>query len=164
VKGNKLNSKFVAAVFASAYCFYYANSTSTWHFIDNIDLVIHEAGHAIFAFFGDFIHVLMGSGFQTLFPAVFVGYFALKKAWYSASIVLMWVGINLVNVSVYAGDAQRMQLPLLGNGEHDWNWIFSQLGVLQYTDSIASMIYLLGVVVLVVACSGALYYAWQDFS
>lgn len=160
----RFSLKVVAAIVASAYSLYYANTYAKWHFIDNVDLIFHEAGHALFIFCGDFLHVLMGSGFQILFPCVFVGYFVLRRAYFSASIVAMWVGINMLSVALYAGDAVRQQLPLLGGDAaiHDWHWIFSYLGVLQYTDSIAGAIYGAGCMVLLAASIGAIYFAWQD--
>ncbi len=55
----------------------------------------------------------------------------------------MWMGQSMVEVSVYMGDAQRMILPLLGGDavEHDWNTLFTMLGVLNYTDQIANATY-----------------------
>jgi hypothetical protein len=160
----RLSFKVVAAIVASCYCFYYANTLADWHLIDGVNLLIHEAGHSIFIFFGEFLHVLMGSGFQVLFPGVFVGYFVLQRAYFSASICLMWVGMNILDVSVYAADAYRMQLPLLGGDGviHDWNWIFSDLHILQYTDQIAGATYIVGLLVLFAACIGSIYFAWID--
>ena len=153
--------KLFVAILAALYCFYYASTITDWHFIDNVDLLIHEAGHLLFLPFGQFMHVLMGSGFQILFPAVFVGYFVLQKDFYSASFCLMWVSFNIFTVSVYAGDAVRMQLPLLGgdNVEHDWHWILSQLHALQYTDSIANGMFYTGLLVLSFAVVGVLYFS-----
>ena len=53
-----------------------------------------------------------GSLFQVMFPAVFVGYFIWYEKYYSAAIVLFWVGQSIINVWVYAADAVVMQLVL----------------------------------------------------
>jgi hypothetical protein len=98
----------------SAYFIYYAATPRDGHFIDGANLIFHEAGHAIFIFFGQFIHVLMGSGFQVLLPLGIALYFFYTRQNLSGTICLMWVGQNLINVSVYAGDSIVMQLPLLG--------------------------------------------------
>src|SRR5687767_7431080 len=64
----------------------------TWTILDNIDLAIHEAGHMVFMPFGEFMMVLGGSLFQIIVPAVFVGYFAKQRQWYSAFFLLFWLG------------------------------------------------------------------------
>ena len=47
---------------------------------------------------------------------------------------LLWLGQNFVNISVYAADAQKRKLPLLGgnNVYHDWNYLLSEIGILKY--------------------------------
>lgn len=64
----------------------------------------------------------------------------------------MWVGQNFVNVSIYAGDAIAMQLPLLGDDSviHDWNYLLSTLHVLSATPVIASILFAIGIL-----CIGA---------
>lgn len=156
--------KIIVAVLASAYFFYYAATPYTWHFIDNANLLIHEAGHWIFWPFGDFMHILGGSLNQVLVPLLFVGYFYFEKEYYSAAITLFWVGQNLINVSVYAGDAVKMQLPLLGgdNVIHDWNWLLFDLGQLHHTAVIAGTIRTLGIVVLIIATIWAITAAFSN--
>jgi hypothetical protein len=56
---------------------------------------------------------------------------------------------NFLYISVYMADARAMALPLVTAGdsdfvEHDWNFIFSQLGVLQYDRRIAAVVQALG--------------------
>ena len=146
-------AKFVVALLATAYFLYYASSAHEWHFIDNVNLLIHEAGHWIFLPFGTFMHILGGSLFQTIFPLLYAGYFYIRRQYYSAALLLFWVGQNLVNVSVYAADAQVMQLPLLGGdaSTHDWHALLSMTNLLPYTDAIGATIYFLGIAVIGVA-------------
>ncbi len=147
---NTKKIRLISAIIISVYFVYYCFSFMEWHFIDNINLIIHEAGHSVFIFFGDFINILSGSLFQILFPFVFVLYFYKKQEYFSASLLLFWVGQNIINVSVYASDAQTMQLPLLG-GEHDWNYLLQTTGLLGYTNMIGSSMYAIGVIVIVLA-------------
>jgi hypothetical protein len=136
---------FLAFLF-SAYFLHFVNTASDWHFIDNVDLIFHEAGHTIFFFLGQFVQVLMGSGFQILLPAFIAGYFLVRKEFFQAAIVLFWVGANFINVSVYAADAVSMQLPLLGGDGvmHDWNYILSTLNILSATPFVAEALYGIG--------------------
>jgi hypothetical protein len=141
------------ALAATLYFFYYASTAGDWHFIDGVNLLIHEAGHWVFLPFGTFMHILGGSLFQTIFPMLYIGYFYFRREFFSTSLLIFWVGQNLVNVSVYASDAVRMQLPLLGGDTsgHDWHNLLQMLNLLLYTDHIGTAIYALGVGVLILA-------------
>ena len=121
--------------------------------------MIHEAGHVVFMLFGYFLRILGGTLLQLLVPIIFVGYFFIKKQNFSASIILYWLAINLYNVSVYAGDALKMQLPLLtgDRDSHDWNQILFTLGWLRHTEFISHFILGLGLVVLILALIWGLY-------
>ena len=153
--------RIAVALAATAYFVYYATTPTEWHFIDNVNLIIHEAGHIIFLPFGEFMHILGGSLFQVIFPLIYVIYFYIRREYYSAALLLFWVGQNLINVSVYAGDAIAMQLPLLGGDSviHDWNWLLSHLGILSYTPIVASTLYWLGVLVIGIAAALVTYIA-----
>lgn len=135
------------AVFASLYSLYYVVTISDWHFIDTADLIFHEAGHTIFFFLGEFVQILMGSGFQIVLPLSITYYFFHKRENLSGAICLMWVGMNILNVSIYARDAISMQLPLLGGDGvmHDWNYLLSTLNILSLAPAVASTLYLLGI-------------------
>jgi hypothetical protein len=146
-------NKLLIALGATAYFLYYAKTASDWHFIDNFNLIIHEAGHSIFFFLGEFMQIAAGSLFQILLPLIFVLYFYLHKNYFSASLLLFWVGQNFINVSIYASDALVMQLPLLGGDSviHDWNYILDNLGVLRYTNTIGSLIFFSGIIIIISA-------------
>ena len=132
MESRKKYGRIAGTILASAYFLHYAFTPTEWHAIDIVNLIFHEAGHTIFSFFGEFIHIAMGSGFQVLLPLSIAGYFFYTRQRYAGAITLMWVGQNLINVSVYAGDAISMNLPLLGGDSviHDWNWLLSTLGIL----------------------------------
>ena len=119
--------KLVVAAIASLYFLWCAYDPSQWHLIDGVNLVIHEAGHLFFTPLGEFMMIAGGSLFQVIVPAVFVGYFWYHSKYYSAALVLFWVGQSILNVSVYAGDSLALQLPLLGGEDsiHDWNYLLS---------------------------------------
>jgi len=134
--------------------------------MDNVDVIFHEAGHSIFQFFGTFIRVAAGSGFQVLLPLGIALYFFKNNQKLSGSLVLMWVGQSLINVSIYAADAINMQLDLLGGDSvgHDWNYLLSATNTLKYTPYIASDIFALGVMFILVGTVLGLYYSVKDTS
>src|SRR6185369_9642008 len=99
-------------------------------FVHLIDLVFHEAGHVIFAFFGRFLGVLGGSLNQVLIPAVCTGYFLWHRQTAAAAVTLFWTGESITDVALYVADGRDMALPLLAEGlVHDWNWILSELSL-----------------------------------
>ncbi len=102
--------------------------------IDNADLVIHEAGHFFFMFFGKFIYTLGGTLMQIILPSIIVWYFLRNYYRTGVQISLLWLGQNFINISVYADDARARKLPLLGGSHvyHDWNYLLGQLNLLNY--------------------------------
>ncbi len=141
----------------------YAADPTAPHFIDAINLVIHEAGHPIFGFFGNFMGRIGGTLMQLLVPIAFVTYFWRRGDRYAAGLLLFWVGQNLINISIYARDAMVMQLPLLGGDavEHDWNAILGVLHLTPYTALIANGILWTGYVTLGTAFGLSLWYSFN---
>ena len=120
--------------------------------VHNVDLVFHEAGHAIFGVFGQFMGALGGSLNQVLMPAICTGYFLWHRRPAAASVALFWTGENLVDVAIYAADGRDMKLPLLAEGlTHDWNWILSELSLRDRADAVGRAVFTLGVLVLLAA-------------
>jgi hypothetical protein len=151
-------------ILASAYFLHYAFTPQEWHFSDNVNLIFHEAGHTIFSCFGDFIHILMGSGFQVLLPLSISGYFFYTRQRFAGAICLMWVGQNFINVSIYAGDAIAMQLPLLGGDGvlHDWNYLLSAMGILNWTPIIATTLSAIGFMTIGLGILLSFMFAWDE--
>ncbi|HJR06066.1 MAG TPA: hypothetical protein VJ842_02120 [Pyrinomonadaceae bacterium] len=153
--------KTTIAAFACLYFLWCAYDPFQWHLIDGVNLVIHEAGHIVFMPFGGLITVAGGSLFQVIIPAAFVIYFYRRGQVYSAALVLFWVGESLLNVSVYAGDALDLQLPLLGGEDsiHDWNYLLSSTNLLPATHRIAAAIRIAGTLAIFAACFFSLKHA-----
>jgi hypothetical protein len=123
----------------------------SWSFMDNVNLPVHETGHLVFAPFGDTLAILGGTLLQLLFPLAFAAYFTLHRDEHAASVGVWWVGQSFVNVSTYMADAQAMELPLVGGGEHDWNMLFTQWGVLSHATQYAQLARGFGFLVMLVA-------------
>jgi len=152
---NKIVSipRIILVASISIYLVYYILSLPEWHFIDNVNLIFHEAGHIVFGFFGSLTAAFGGTLMQILIPIIFCFYFYKNNEKFSASLLLFWLSQNLFNVYVYVNDAIDMELPLLGGDGvyHDWNYILSSVNLLNYTDKIASMFYIMGIIVLLFA-------------
>jgi hypothetical protein len=154
----------IAAIF-TVYFLWCASNPEDARFMHLINLPIHEAGHVFFRVLGEFMGIAGGSLLQVIIPIVFFGYFVYYKKPFSASIVLFWVGNNFLDVYVYANDAVVMQLPLLSGltgsegGFHDWNYILSEMNLLDKTYLIAKIIRFLGTLITIAAAIGAFVYA-----
>lgn len=119
-----------------------------------VDLFIHEGGHFIFSIFGRFLSILGGSLVQILIPLAAV-VVLFRSATHVVPFAIFWLGENLVNVSVYVRDATRMKLRLISaSATHDWNYILGQVKLLGSTDSIANVVFYLGLFL----CSTAIVY------
>lgn len=158
---NIFMNKYVRPIVCFLLAFYFIHYIFTyqdWHFIDSVNLIFHEAGHVIFIWAGEFMHVLGGSLTQVLIPLICGYYFMRLRDLPSSGICLAWAGQSLINVSIYAGDAVALKLPLLGGDSsmHDWLWLLTETHLFAYTDTVAHIMYVTGIFVIlagvVVAC------------
>lgn len=160
--------KLIFAGLLAVYFFWIAYNPMAGSFLDLVDLPIHETGHLLFRLFGEFMMVAGGSLFQVIVPAVFVGYFYWHEKYYSAAIVLFWVGQSILNVFVYAADAVVMQLVLtsgLTGSEgsfHDWNYLLTTTGLIGATKTVAGIIRLFGTLTIIAAGVFSVYFSFFD--
>lgn len=124
---------------------------------------IHEFGHGLFIYFraSEIMISAGGTLLQLGFPAFFVLYFLFTEQKFSAAIANCWLGANIIFVSSYMSSAVTMEgvyfnpvqgitvNPSSDDAGHDWNYMFSYLGILQYTDIIARVAYCLGFLVII---------------
>jgi hypothetical protein len=100
-----------------------------------------------------------------IFPAIFVGYFVWQRSFYSAAIVLLWVGQSILNVWVYASDAVTMQLVLTSGftgsegSFHDWNYLLTEMGLINSTRKVAGVIRFVGTLTIIIGSILAVYYS-----
>lgn len=115
-----------------------------------IDLALHEIGHIVFGWAGEFLAILGGSLFQCLCPLLAMEVLRRQGDRFGMSFCLAWLGANLYDVAAYAADARTMELPLVspfgGDGEviHDWNWLLGRLGLLAHDQAVAGGLRALG--------------------
>jgi hypothetical protein len=157
--------KLLFAGALTVYFLWIAYAPMQGSFLDLVDLPIHETGHLIFRPFGEFLGIAGGSLFQVILPSVFVGYFVWRLQYYSAAIVLLWVGQSILNVWIYASDAVVMQLVLTSGitgsegGFHDWNYLLTRTGLLGSTKMVAGAIRAVGTIVIIVGGVSSIFYS-----
>ena len=162
--------KLIFAILLSIYFLWIAKDPMQGSFLDMVDLPIHETGHLIFRILGEFMGIAGGSLFQVIFPVVFVGYFLWQRSYYSAAIVLLWVGQSILNVWVYASDAVVMQLVLTSGftgsegSFHDWNYLLDHFGMLGSTKTVAGIIRFIGTSTIIIASVLSIYLSFKKLN
>jgi hypothetical protein len=125
-------------------------------------LIFHEAGHALFMPFGEFLMVLGGSLFQLLVPAFFVALFAHRRDWFATAVASLYLAASLAGVAIYIADARAGELPLLGGdrSSHDWTFLLIELNALQHDTTIGWYVMKLADLLFWGSVAAGLRFAW----
>jgi len=161
----KINiAKLVATLIFTIYFIRAIFSPTEYLRIYMVDFVFHEAGHLVFGIFGNFMKNIGGTLMQLLIPTVVAFHFFKQKQFHSVSMVLLWIGENWINISVYASDARARLLPLHGGESvtHDWSEILLTLGMLHYDQGIARLFYSLGVIFMLAGLGLGIYFSFNQ--
>jgi hypothetical protein len=130
--------------------------------LSSFDLGVHEFGHLVFFWAPTLMVQSAGSFMQVFLPLVLLAYFLWRRDRFAAILMLAWAAESLNNVSVYIGDAQRMELTLFnddGSGAgHDWHNILSELHQLSQTDNLAHVVRAVSVLLFLSALGLSLYW------
>ena len=123
----------------------YVVSADGFLFVDHVNLVIHEAGHLLFGWFGLTLGLWGGTLLQLIVPAALAIYFVLGGDLAGAVFSTFFFFENLLYISVYMADARVQALPLVTVGDpemgvHDWFAIFSSLGLVTHDVQIARFV------------------------
>jgi hypothetical protein len=122
-----------------------------YHFLDGVNLLIHEAGHVIFTPLGMTMGVLGGTLLQLAFPIFFVVHFSRRHHTLEAAFCTIWAAESLMYTAAYMADANTQELPLIGGHIHDWNFLLGRAGVLGAAEEIASTLHFLASLAAVLA-------------
>ena len=124
---------------------YWTNPSYT-SILSPLNLGIHELGHLVFSFMGEFMGILGGTLLQILAPLFGIFNFYRQSDFFAIALSFGWLSVSLFDVARYVADASVMELPLVspfGGGDsviHDWNYLLSRIGLLQYDTFCALLI------------------------
>lgn len=154
--------KWITSLIIFPIALYWTLNRGKFTLIDNINLVIHEAGHLFFMFFGKFIYTLGGTLMQIILPSLIVWTFLKNRYRTGVQFSLLWLGQNFINISVYAADAKARKLPLLGGNKvyHDWHYMLTELGILDYDYLVGYFFYSIAIIIFIVVILLPL--LWKD--
>ena len=121
-----------------------------------LDIAVHEVGHKLFSPFGDLVMLIMGTGFQILFPFVVGLVFGIwKRNLIALGVCWAWAANAMCDGARYIYDAPRGELMLLGAGDGlgDWSKILGpeHFDKLYLADRLASQLRTLGIITWFVA-------------
>ncbi len=113
-------------------------------------LVFHEAGHVVFALFGEWMAVAGGTLMQLAMPLVLAAALLRRnRDPFGAAVGLWFLGVSLLDVAPYVYDALAPQLMLLSGhtgeeGGHDWIYLLGSLGWLPRAQALGTLVHRLG--------------------
>jgi len=131
-------------VFYTLFLLHAARSKSGFLLLDHVILVIHEGGHFFFGWFGETLGILGGTLGELLVPLLIAAYFVWHRQTAGVAFASFWCFENFLYIATYMADARTVALPLVGGGEHDWELLFAQWGVLQHDRAVAGVVRTLG--------------------
>ncbi len=125
-------------VFYSLFLFHAVANKDGFLVLDHVNLVIHEAGHFFFGWFGYTVGILGGTLGELLVPLLLATYFFWHRQTTGAAFAAFWFFENFLYIGTYMADARTLALPLVGSGEHDWEILFGQWGLLVHDHAIGA--------------------------
>jgi hypothetical protein len=131
-------------------------------------LLFHEAGHAVFSPFGEWMTIFGGTLAQLLLPAlIFAAFLWQQRDPLGAAVGLWFLGVSLLDVASYMYDALDPQLTLLNGsvgeaGGHDWIYLFESLGLRAQAQRFGTWTHTLGALVMLLALAWAGTLLWRQ--
>jgi len=137
------------AIFYIVFLLGLASGSNFPKYMDGVFVPIHEGGHLLFRWFGEFISVAGGTFLQLATPLLLAAYFTFRRQPQGTAFCLFFMFEQFLPISIYMADARAQELPLLTVGDadyviHDWNYLFGKLGLLDHDTQIAGMVRVLG--------------------
>jgi hypothetical protein len=138
-----------------------------------LNIAVHETGHVLFRPFGELTMLIMGSGFEVLFPMLMAAHFlAFRKDTVAGAVCLGWCASALASAATYIADADDGRLALLGaagpDSAGDWERILGEehFDKVFLADRIAGIVSSAGLVIWIAALGLAagtiVWHAWAE--
>ena len=129
-----------------------------------LSLGIHELGHIVFGFLPFFFVALAGSATEVVVPLLAMVMFYRQQEFFGLAVLGCWLSYNLLGIARYIADS-RDQFNVYvtvggGEGQHDWEYILSTLGLLNQDKAIGGLVRLLGAAVGFIALGWGAWVLW----
>jgi hypothetical protein len=132
---------------------------------DNVFVPIHEGGHLLFRFFGEWIAVAGGTFLQLFVPFALAIHFVFRRQIPGVAFCAFFFFEQFIPIGIYMADARAQELPLLKVGDsedviHDWFYLFSSVHLLDHDVQIGAAVRILGWIgTLATLC----WFAWRSW-
>ncbi len=120
-----------------------------FQWFDLVFVPIHEGGHLLFRFFGEWIMVAGGTFLQLFVPFALAIYFAFKRQLPGTAFCAFFFFEQFLPVGIYMADARSQSLEYVTVGDpedavHDWFYLFSSVHLLGHDIQFGGTFKLLG--------------------
>lgn len=108
---------------------------------------VHEAGHIVFGFLPAVMVAAAGSLSELGFTTLLVIATFRAKAYFAGVFALLWFMLACTSAGNYMADARAQLMPLIGpssDPQHDWHFVFGQLGWLDADVAIGTTVKIIG--------------------
>ncbi|MCK9212482.1 MAG: hypothetical protein M0P61_16730 [Ignavibacteriaceae bacterium] len=143
--------RWIFSILLIPVCIYFLLHRGEYTLLDNFHLIVHEAGHLFFSFFGNFVQFLGGTLMQIIIPLLFLIIFYKSQMPKGMQFSFFLLGHSFINISVYAADARTQALPLLGNGKHDWAYLLNEINLITFDTEIGYFFFGLAILFFIIA-------------
>ena len=112
-----------------------------------IEFGVHEASHIVTAFLPSIFTAAAGSIGEVSFTILLAVAVFRAKSYFAGAFSLLWVMLAMNSAGAYMADARTQQMQLVGLGpdpQHDWHYVFSQLGWLDWDTVIGNTVRVMG--------------------
>jgi hypothetical protein len=141
---------------------YAMNNETGFLFLDYANLIIHEAGHPFFSWWGHTMMILGGTLGELIVPLLCGTYFFWQRETTGVAFCGFWFFENFPYIGTYMADARAEALPLVGSGDHDWNILFGQWGLLLQDQKIGGACKTIGWIGMVLTVGWLAYRTWKN--
>ena len=137
---------------------------------DLVFVPIHEGGHLLFAWSGnEWLTVAGGTLLQLFVPFALAVYFGFRRQIFGAAFCAFFFFEQFLPVATYMADSRSQSLTYVTVGdpdlaEHDFFYLFSHAGVLDYDTRIGSAVRVIGWVGMLGVVAWLLWRGWQRAS
>jgi hypothetical protein len=139
----------IAGAFYLLFLYQAARGSGALLMIDLVFVPVHEGGHLLFRFFGEFLAVAGGTILQLAVPLMLAIFFVFQRQIPGTAFCVFFFFEQFLPIATYMADARAQELPLLTVGDsddviHDWAYLFGKLGALNQDTQIAQAVRVLG--------------------
>jgi hypothetical protein len=130
-----------------------------------LTFALHETGHLLFSWTGQWLAVAGGSLLQWSAP-ILAGLHLIWKQrdYFGLCVCLCWLGFSLQDSAPYIADARARALPLISFSNdpiHDWHYLLRSVGLLKWDTTLAGATQLGGIALWGASCVTAGLLCWR---